>query len=508
MSNNDAFQQIVPNGIRNYKGNPNLKAANVDFIFTREQIEERIRCMKDPIYFIQKYMKIVHVDRGLVPFDLYDFQKELLTSYIENRFTIAKLPRQVGKSTVTIAYILWTVLFGPMQNIAILANKASTSRDILAKLQLAYEFIPLWMQQGIVSWNKGSIELENGSKVIAAATASSAARGSTYNVIFLDEFAFVPKNIAEEFITSVYPTVSSGKTTKVIMVSTPNGMNLFYKYWTDAVNGRNLYKPIEAHWSVVPGRDDAWAADQVKQLGQEKFNQEFGCVSGETLIETENGIRRIEDEFNDSKRIFLVYKITRSDGKIYIGTTIKDRLKNRLSQHKNSSRFKNYDFKFEILEESNCKDYIYKKEEYYIKHFDSYNNGLNESINGKGNHLSDNFTTLNYTYSKESKLKMSISAQKRVERIGAPFTNKKHTKKTKLKLSKIRKGKIHSTKTSNKIYDELREKFEMEKPFIEKYKSKNGKLISKERIFAKQVCKKYNLSTNHIVNILNKKTLR
>lgn len=180
-------------------------------------------------------------------------------------------------STVTVGYILWTVLFGPMQNIAILANKASTARDILAKLQLAYEHIPLWMQQGILSWNKGSIELENGSKVIAAATASSSARGNTYNCIFLDEFAFVPKNIAEEFITSVYPTISSGTTTKVIMVSTPNGMNLFYKYWTDAVNGRNLYTPIEAHWSVVPGRDEAWAADQIKQLGQEKFNQEFLC---------------------------------------------------------------------------------------------------------------------------------------------------------------------------------------------------------------------------------------
>ena len=283
----DDYTQIVPNGLKNYKGNPNLKAGNVDFVFTKEQIEERIKCMNDPIYFIQKYMKIVHVDRGLVPFDLYAFQKELLKSYIDNRFTIAKLPRQVGKSTVTIAYILWTVLFGPMQNIAILANKASTSRDILAKLQLAYEHIPLWMQQGIISWNKGSIELENGSKVIAAATASSAARGSTYNVIFLDEFAFVPKNIAEEFITSVYPTVSSGKTTKVIMVSTPNGMNLFYKYWTDAVNGRNLYNPIEAHWSVVPGRDDKWAEDQIKQLGQEKFDQEFGCDflgSSNTLI--------------------------------------------------------------------------------------------------------------------------------------------------------------------------------------------------------------------------------
>jgi hypothetical protein len=281
------FQQITPNGVKNYKNNPNLKGVAVSFIFSKDQIEERVKCSKDPIYFIKKYMKIVHVDKGLIPFELYSFQKELLNSYIKNRFTIAKLPRQVGKSTVTVGYILWTILFGPMQNIAILANKASTARDILAKLQLAYEHIPLWMQQGIVSWNKGSIELENGSKVIAAATASSAARGSTYNIIFLDEFAFVPKNIAEDFITSVYPTISSGKTTKVIMVSTPNGMNLFYKYWTDAVNKKNLYVPIEAHWSVVPGRNAKWAEDQIKQLGQEKFDQEFGCSflgSSNTLI--------------------------------------------------------------------------------------------------------------------------------------------------------------------------------------------------------------------------------
>jgi Terminase RNaseH-like domain/Terminase large subunit, T4likevirus-type, N-terminal len=284
---NSQLQQIAPKGIKSYKSNPNLKCSGVSFIFTKAQIEERIKCMQNPIYFIQKYMKIVHVDKGLVPFDLYDFQKDLLQSYIDNRFTIAKLPRQVGKSTVTIGFILWTVLFGPMQNIAILANKASTARDILGKLQLAYEHIPLWMQQGILSWNKGSIELENGSKVIAAATASSSARGNTYNIIFLDEFAFVPKNIAEEFITSVYPTISSGKTTKVIMVSTPNGMNLFYKYWVDAVHNRNLYKPIEAHWSVVPGRDDKWAEDQIKQLGQEKFDQEFGCSflgSSNTLV--------------------------------------------------------------------------------------------------------------------------------------------------------------------------------------------------------------------------------
>lgn len=276
-----------PQTMRHYKGNPTLKCAGVQMQYTQDQVMERIKCTQDPEYFIKKYMKIVHVDRGLVSFDLYDFQKELLKSYVDERFVIAKLPRQVGKSTVTIAYIMWVVLFGPMQNIAILANKASTARDILSKLQLAYEHIPLWMQQGIVSWNRGSIELENGSKVVAASTAKSSIRGNTYNVIFLDEFAFVPTNIAEEFITSVYPTISSGTTTKLFMVSTPNGMNLFYRYWMDAIHKKNLYKAVEAHWSVVPGRDAKWAEDQIKQLGQEKFNQEFGCEflgSANTLI--------------------------------------------------------------------------------------------------------------------------------------------------------------------------------------------------------------------------------
>jgi len=266
-----------PQTMRHYKGNPNLKCAGVQMAYTTDQIAERIKCTNDPLYFIQTYMKIVHVDRGLVSFDLYDFQKTLLQAYIDERFVIAKLPRQVGKSTVTIAYIMWTVLFGPMQNIAVLANKAQIARDILAKLQLAFEHIPLWMQQGIVSWNRGSIELENGSKVVAASTAKSSIRGNTYNIIFLDEFAFVPQNIANEFITSVYPTISSGTTTKLFMVSTPNGMNLFYDYWEAALAKENLYKPIEAHWSVVPGRDAKWAEDQIKQLGQEKFNQEFNC---------------------------------------------------------------------------------------------------------------------------------------------------------------------------------------------------------------------------------------
>jgi predicted GIY-YIG superfamily endonuclease len=504
----DNFQQITPDGIRIYKGNPNLKSSGVSFVFSKEQIEERIKCMRDPIYFIQKYMKIVHVDRGLVPFDLYEFQKTLLKSYIDNRFTIAKLPRQVGKSTVTIAYILWTILFGPMQNIAILANKASTSRDILAKLQLAYEYIPMWMQQGIVSWNKGSIELENGSKVIAAATASSSARGNTYNVIFLDEFAFVPKNIAEEFITSVYPTISSGKTTKVIMVSTPNGMNLFYKYWTDAVQRRNLYIPIEAHWSVVPGRDADWAEDQVKQLGQEKFDQEFGCVAGNTLITTENGSETIESVFNKAERIYVVYKIIRDDGKVYIGTTIKDRIKNRISQHKNSKRFKNCSFNFEILEESTSKEYIDIKEEYYIKNFDTYNSGLNESIDGKGNHLSDKFTTLGFKYSSESREKMSKSAKARIAKLGIPFKGKKHSLETKNNWSKVRKGRLFRFQLSQDVYDKIRQDFEISKNNYKESISKNGKILTQQRQFAKEFSEKYKISANMIVNIIERKVLR
>ena len=500
--------EITPDGLKLYKGNPNLKASGVSFAFTKKQIEERVKCTKDPIYFIQKYMKIVHVDKGLVPFDLYDFQKELLNSYIENRFTIAKLPRQVGKSTVTIAYILWTVLFGPMQNIAILANKAGTSRDILSKLRLAYEHIPMWMQQGIVAWNKGSIELENGSKVIAASTASSSARGNTYNVIFLDEFAFVPQNIAEEFITSVYPTISSGKTTKVIMVSTPNGMNLFYKYWTDAQNKRNLYKPIEAHWSVVPGRDEKWAEDQIKQLGQEKFDQEFGCVAGNTLIATERGQESIEEVFNRAERIYVVYKIIRDDGKLYIGTTIKDRLKNRISQHKTTERFKNNNFTFEIIEESTSKSYIDMKEEYYIKHFDTYNSGLNESINGKGNHLCDTFTTLGFKYSEESRKKMSKSAKARVARLGAPFKGKKHSEKTRKNWSKVRKGRLFRHTLSEETYKQLRKEFENTKDKYTACVSKNGKILTPQRQFAKEVSQKYKISVNMIVNILERKVLR
>ena len=270
-----------------YLGNPNLKKANVQQEWTKEELEEYTRCMKDPIYFIQNYIKIVSLDEGLVPFSLYDFQKEMVGTFHNNRFTICKLPRQSGKSTTIIAYLLHYVLFNASVNVAILANKAATARDLLGRLQLAYEHMPKWLQQGVMSWNKGSLELENGSKILASSTSASAVRGGSYNIIFLDEFAYVPANVAEQFFSSVYPTISSGKTTKVMIVSTPHGMNMFSKLWTDAEEERNEYVPIEVHWSEVPGRDEEWKAQTIKNTSESQFNTEFECEflgSIDTLI--------------------------------------------------------------------------------------------------------------------------------------------------------------------------------------------------------------------------------
>ncbi len=260
-----------------YLGNPNLKRANVQIEFTPEQIEQYARCMKDPVYFIENFIKIVSIDEGLVPFALYPFQKEMVGTFHNNRFSICKLPRQSGKSTTIIAYLLHYCLFNSSVNVAILANKAAVARDLLGRLQLAYEHLPKWLQQGVMTWNKGSLELENGSKILASATSSSAVRGGSYNIIFLDEFAYVPNNIAEQFFSSVYPTISSGKTSKVMMVSTPHGMNMFYKMWNDAENGRNSYVPIEVHWSEVPGRDEKWKQETIKNTSEQQFNVEFEC---------------------------------------------------------------------------------------------------------------------------------------------------------------------------------------------------------------------------------------
>ena len=270
-----------------YLGNPNLKKANTEIEFTQEQILEFLACKEDPVYFAKKYIKIVSLDEGLVPFDLYPFQEKLIRNFHQERFNICKMPRQTGKSTTCVSYLLHYALFNDNVNIAVLANKASTARDLLGRLQLAYENLPKWMQQGILAWNKGSLELENGSKILAASTSASAVRGGSYNVIFLDEFAFIPNHIADQFFASVYPTISSGQNTKVIIVSTPRGMNHFYRLWHDAERGKNEYKPTDVHWSEVPGRDDVWREQTIANTSEQQFKVEFECEflgSVDTLI--------------------------------------------------------------------------------------------------------------------------------------------------------------------------------------------------------------------------------
>ena len=270
-----------------YLGNPNLKKANTKIEFTQDQILEFMACKNDPVYFAKKYVKIVSLDEGLVPFEPYHFQEKLINNFHEKRFNICKMPRQTGKSTTVVSYLLHYAVFNDSVNIGILANKAATARELLGRLQTAYENLPKWMQQGIIAWNKGSLELENGSKILAASTSASAVRGMSFNILFLDEFAFVPNHIADSFFASVYPTITSGKSTKVIIVSTPHGMNHFYRMWHDAEKGKNDYVPTDVHWSEVPGRDEAWKEQTIANTSEQQFKIEFECEflgSVDTLI--------------------------------------------------------------------------------------------------------------------------------------------------------------------------------------------------------------------------------
>jgi hypothetical protein len=263
--------------LKHYLGNPSLKRINMPMQLTEEQVREYVKCAKDPIYFIENYVKIITLDKGFVQISLYPFQRQAVKDINDNRRVIVKAGRQVGKTTMVVGYILWYILFNEDKFVAILANKAPTAREILNRIKIAYEALPLWLQQGVRTWNKGDIELENNCRVMATSTASSAIRGYSISLLYLDEFAFVPSNIADEFFTSVYPTISSGTQSKILISSTPNGMNHYYRMWTEAVEGQNGFKHIEANWRQVPGRDQAWADDQRRILGEEKFLQEMEC---------------------------------------------------------------------------------------------------------------------------------------------------------------------------------------------------------------------------------------
>ena len=273
---------------KGYNGNVNLKRKGTPIEFTQEMVQEYVKCANDPTYFSEKYIQIVHVDHGLIPIRLYDYQKDIIESITNHRRVTVNTSRQAGKTTTAVAVILHYVLFNDHKTVALLANKGDAAREILDRIKIAYEALPKWLQQGVIEWNKGSVEFENGCKIIAGATSSSAIRGKSISFLYIDETAFVEN--WDEFFASVYPTISSGKSTKILFTSTPNGLNHFYKTCEGAREGKNGYEFIEVPWYKVPGRDEAWKQETLAAMDfdMQKFSQEFECQflgSSGTLIE-------------------------------------------------------------------------------------------------------------------------------------------------------------------------------------------------------------------------------
>lgn len=323
---------------KGYNGNPLLKKSRKAINWTPELLEEYIKCANDPIYFAEKYIQIVHVDHGLIPIRLYDYQKEIIEKITNNRRVTVVTSRQAGKTTTAAAVILHYILFNDHKTVALLANKGDAAREILDRIQLSYESLPPWLQQGVVSWNKGSIELENGCKVIAAATSSSAIRGKSIALLYIDEAAFVEN--WDEFFASVFPTISSGQTTKILFTSTPNGLNHFYKTCMGAKAERNTkefngYEYVEVPWQRVPGRDEKWRHETLAAMDwdQEKFAQEFECawlgssgtlISGATLktlvaqrpVITRDGLTIYEEKVGNHNYI-IVCDVSRGKGLDY-----------------------------------------------------------------------------------------------------------------------------------------------------------------------------------------------
>ena len=318
---------------RGYNGNPLLKKSRKKIAWTQEQVQEWIKCAQDPVYFAEKYIKIVHVDHGFIPIKMYDYQKEIVEKLQNNRRVTVVTSRQAGKTTTAAAIILHYILFNEHKTVALLANKGDAAREILERIKVAYEALPDWIQQGVEEWNKGSITLENGCKVLAAATSSSAIRGKSISLLYIDEAAFVEN--WDEFFASVFPTISSGETTKILFTSTPNGLNHFYKTCMGAKEGTNGYQYVEVPWQQVPGRGEEWRKETLAAMDfdHEKFAQEFECawqgssgtlISGAVLkslvakppIASHDGLT-VYKEKDTSRRYSIVVDVSRGKGLDY-----------------------------------------------------------------------------------------------------------------------------------------------------------------------------------------------
>ena len=332
---------MLINQNESYLGNPNVKRDGVQHQFTEEEVKEYVKCGKDPVYFCKTYLKVISLDEGLVPFELYPYQEQMFKHFNDNRFSIVLACRQSGKSISSVGYLLWYACFHSEKTIAILANKGAVAREMLARVTLMLENLPFFLQPGCKALNKGSIEFSNNSRIIASATSGSSIRGMSVNLLFLDEFAFVER--ANEFYTSTYPVVSAGKETKVIITSTANGIgNTFHKIWEGAVQGINEFTPFTVNWYDVPGRDEEWKAQTIANTSQLQFDQEFGNTffgTGDTLINAdtllsfrakppkkvfEGGDLLVYEEPTKSREYIMTVDVSKGRGQDYSTFTVID----------------------------------------------------------------------------------------------------------------------------------------------------------------------------------------
>lgn len=271
-----------------FRKGKNLRAPGLKYQYTKEEAAEFARCAHDPIYFIENYVKVRTSDKGMVLFKLYDYQKRFVTAIHENRFTVANLPRQVGKSACVAGYILWLVLFNQSTKAGILANKQKQATQIFRRIKTSYENLPMFLQQGVRGWSETSFFLENGSSVMASATSKDSVRGDDLNFMYLDEFAHIRPDVADDFFISSYPTISAGQTTKLVITSTPNGLNRFHRIWVDANRpdghpSKNRFIPISVRWNEVPeypggpNRGEKFKRDTIAAIGESRWMVEYEC---------------------------------------------------------------------------------------------------------------------------------------------------------------------------------------------------------------------------------------
>ena len=324
-----------------YLGNPNVKRDGVLQQWTPDLLQEYKKCMNDPIYFVETYVKVISLDDGMVPFILYPYQRRMFEQFQENRFSIVLACRQSGKSISACAYLLWYVLFNPEKTVAILANKGATAREMLNRITLMLENIPFFLQPGSKALNKGSLEFSNNSRILAAATSGSSIRGMSVNLLYLDEFAFVER--AAEFYTSTYPVISAGKDTKVIVTSTANGIgNQFHKIWEGSVQEINEFKSFRVDWWDVPERDEKWKEQTISNTSQLQFDQEFGNTffgTGDTLVNAdtllnlrakppkrymEGGLLKIYEEPQKGHDYVMTVDVSKGRGQDYSTFTLID----------------------------------------------------------------------------------------------------------------------------------------------------------------------------------------